>query len=626
VKARFLLKGYSCTENNCNGTNLDCILKLVCLDVVKLRTTFNEEQWYMTYTDSEIRQRLFIGEDQRWEFKEIKFKGDRPESPSRGDLADEITAFANANGGVLLCGVSDDGQLQGMSPKQLITLNQALVDVCSDSVDPPIRIHIYHRFLDDKAYLLVEVPKGDSAHERSGRAFIRVGGSKRQLSGDEKLRLAQSRAKSRYLWFDQQIVPDTGISTLDERLWEPLLSVEGQTDPLKALMNLSLLAMDETGAYRATVAGILLCTKSPQQWLPYAMIMATMYRGKDRASGQLDAQEIEGPLPQQIADAVRFVVRNMRVASRKTPAREDLPQYSKVSIFEAIVNAVVHRDYSISSSRIRLSMFKDRLEIDSPGQLPNGMTIEMISSKQSTRNETIASVFGRLPVDDIPGSEHRRYMMEKRGDGVSLIIKSTRETAGIEPRYTLLDQSNLILAIPAAKFELTPAEAIVTVHCESEPVMGVDILVLFPNKTWMRTTTDEAGEAALDLHSTHLPMTIFVAAPGYRAGLVHEWIPRQGGGLVGLTPLSTGGSEIFLESTGRVPGLYGRLNPIRDDHDRTYIYAQNIAVEGGRQQPVTFRLGKPLSLMDSYGVEMSVTIVSIIGSAVLIEYAKMEER
>ena len=141
-------------------------------------------------------------------------------------------------------------------------------------------------------------------------------------------------------------------------------------------MNLRLLTQDEVGVDRATVAGVLLCSPSPQNWLPQATIMATHYRGLDRASGQLDAQEIVGPLPSQIADAVQFVVRNMRVAARKTPKREEAPQYSKAAVFEAVVNAVAHRDYSVSSRRIRLSMFKDRLEIDSPGPLPNGMTIE----------------------------------------------------------------------------------------------------------------------------------------------------------------------------------------------------------------------------------------------------------
>ncbi|MCY4158750.1 MAG: hypothetical protein OXE92_06615 [Bacteroidetes bacterium] len=106
-------------------------------------------------------------------------------------------------------------------------------------------------------------------------------------------------------------------------------------------------------------------------------------------------------------------------------------------------------------------------------------------------------------------------------------------------------------------------------------------MVLFSNKTWKRTTTDEAGEAEFDLHSTHLPMTVFAAAPGYGAGMVDEWIPRQGGVLMELTPTETGGSVIFPDSNGRIPGLYGQLNPKRDSHDRTYLYAQNIAIEGG---------------------------------------------
>ncbi len=575
-------------------------------------------------TDEDIRLRLRLGEDHYWEFKQIKCKGDQPVSPKVGDLADEIIAFANADGGVLLCGVSDNGQLQGLSSRQLTSLNKSLSDVCSDSIDPPIRVEISHRVLDEKFYLYVRVPKGTSAHERSGRAFIRVGESKRKLTSDEKLRLTQSRSQSRYLWFDQQIVPHTGFNSLNERLWEPLLSVEAESDPIRALMNMGLLAIDETGTTRATVSGILLCTDSPVKWFPQAIIMATLYLGKDRASGQLDAQEIDGPLHWQIRDAVKFICRNMRVAARKNPAREDLPQYSKVAIFEAIVNAIIHRDYSIFSRRIRVSMFKDRIEVDSPGQLPNGMTIDMMISKQSTRNETLASVFGRLPVSSIPGSEHRRYMMEKRGDGVSLIVKSTREICGTAPVYEMVGDANLVLTIPSAKFELTPAEATVTVHSKSEPLSGVDVLILFPNKTWRRATTDVAGEAEFDLHSTHLPMTVYAAASGYTAAVVRQWIPRQGGVVVELHPLSTGGSIIFEDSAGRIPGLFGKVNPIRDDQDRTYLYAQNIAVDGGRQQPASFRYGNPISLVDSFGVEISIKILNIIGKAVLLEYVKVE--
>lgn len=330
----------------------------------------------MTVRDEDIRRQLRLGEDSRWEFKRIEFRGNTPINPRRENLADELGAFANAEGGIMLCGVADDGSIHGVSREQMAALDHLLVEVSTDSIEPPLRIDIHHRELDGKALLLVKVPRGEAVHERSGQAFIRVGATKRAMRGDERLRLAQNRAQNRYLWFEKQVVPETGFESLIERLWEPLLSVAGATDPRRGLMNLRLLAQDEAGLDRATVAGVLLCTPSPQDWFPQATIAATHYRGMDRASGQLDAQEMGGPLPDQIADAVQFVVRNMRVAARKTPEREDVPQYSKPAVFEAVVNAVAHRDYSISSRRIRLSMFKNRLEIDSPGQLPNGMTIE----------------------------------------------------------------------------------------------------------------------------------------------------------------------------------------------------------------------------------------------------------
>ena len=574
--------------------------------------------------DEDIRRQLRLGEDSQWEFKQIEFRGDTPASPRRDDWADELGAFGNADGGIMLCGVSDDGTIQGMSREQMVTLDHLLVEVSTDVLEPPLRIDVHHRELDGRAFLLVVVPRGESLHERSGKAFIRVGATKRRLRRDEGLRLAQNRAQNRYLWFDKQLVPETGFESLSERLWEPLLSVAAAGDPRRGLLNLRLLAQDETGVDRATVAGLLLCAHSPQDWLPQATIVATHYRGLDRSSGQLDAQEIGGPLPAQIADAVQFVVRNMRVSARKTPEREDVPQYSKAAVFEAIVNAVAHRDYYMSSRRIRLSMFKDRLEVDSPGQLPNGMTIDSMEASQATRNEVIASVFGRIPVANVAGSNHRRYLMERRGDGVTIIRKETQEATGLPPEYTLVDESSLVLRIPAVKLELVPADATVTVHCGGEPLAGIEVLALFPNKTWVRATTDESGDAALDLYTTNLPMTIYAASPGYTAGLERAWTPHRGGLLLELEPLESGGAAIFAQSTGHLPGLRGRLNPIRDTSDRTYLYADNIAIDEGRQQPVSFRPGKPMRLTDAHGAELSVTILDILGQSTLIEYRPFE--
>ena len=92
----------------------------------------------MIYSDEEIRRRLELGEDSGWEFKAVEFVGDRPKSPGRENLADEIAAFANAGGGVLLCGVTDDGSLQDMSRRQIVALDNLLVEASTDAVRPPV--------------------------------------------------------------------------------------------------------------------------------------------------------------------------------------------------------------------------------------------------------------------------------------------------------------------------------------------------------------------------------------------------------------------------------------------------------------------------------------------------------
>ncbi len=580
----------------------------------------------MAISTDDVRRQLRLGEDSRWEFKQIEFRGERPVSPRRDDLADELAAFANARGGVLVCGVTDDGEVQGMSRAQMDALDRILSDACADSIKPPIVVEITrHELGDGKPLLVVEVAPGDAQHDSPGGSYQRVGSSKRRMTPDQRLRLAQQRGQSRFLWFDRQPVPETGFETLSERLWKPLVSVAGAVDPPRALQNLRLLALDDGDALRATVAGILLCSETPEKWFPNAVVMATRYRGVDRASGQLDAQEIVGPLQRQLADAVRFAVRNMRVAARKAPGRIDMPQYSAEALFEALVNAVAHRDYSISGRRIRLSMFNDRLEIDSPGALPNGMTITNMEASQATRNEVIASVFGRLSVGDVPGSENRQFLMERRGDGVMIIVRRTRETAGRPPVYALIDESNLQLTIPAAELEPTPARAVITVRSAGQPLAGVEILALFPNRTWQRAATGEAGEAAVELHSTHLPMTVYAAAPGYAAHVEREWTPSRGALALELPALPQGGAAVFPEAVGHLPGLRGRLNPKLDALERTYLYADNISINDGTQQPVHFAFGEDLRLTDAFGYELLVRIVDIAGRSALVEYRAAPE-
>ena len=240
----------------------------------------------MAYTDDEIRRQLRLGEDSAWEFKSVDSRSSDPARRRRDGWADEIAAFANARGGVLLLGVTDAGDVPGMSRGQLDALESQVREICTDSIKPVIRIETYRRELDGRSFLLVSIPEGDAQHDSPGGSFVRVGSARQPMSSDERMRLAQRRGQARFSGFDEQTVAGTGFATLDGELWKPLLSAEGLRDPQLGLEKLGLLRTDGQGAVTATVAGILTCARQPREFVPGAEITAVRYKGADRASGQ----------------------------------------------------------------------------------------------------------------------------------------------------------------------------------------------------------------------------------------------------------------------------------------------------------------------------------------------------
>ncbi len=206
------------------------------------------------------------------------------------------------------------------------------------------------------------------------------------------------------------------------------------------------------------MSGVLMASQDPRKYLPNAFIQAVAYRGDSstpaaEASGyQLDAADIVGPLDRQVGEALRFVMRNMRVGARKDVGRRDVPQYDLAAVFEALVNAVAHRDYAIYGSKIRLRMYSDRLELFSPGALANTMTVESLTLRQSARNEVLTSLLARCP---LPGNlpelqSDRGTMMDKRGEGVRIILERTEALSGKRAEYRILDGEELQLILPAA--------------------------------------------------------------------------------------------------------------------------------------------------------------------------------
>ena len=141
-------------------------------------------------------------------------------------------------------------------------------------------------------------------------------------------------------------------------------------------------------------------------------------------------------------------MRDMLIPAKKDLGRVDYPQYSRRAVFEAIVNAVAHRDYSIHGARIRLFMFADRLELCVPGPLPNTMSIEAMTSMSLPRNDVLCSLLARIPVH-APDLE-RAYLMDKRGAGVDVILNESLVLSGRLPLYRQIADMELQLTIYAA--------------------------------------------------------------------------------------------------------------------------------------------------------------------------------
>ncbi len=404
-----------------------------------------------------LLRQIRLGEDTSLELKAVCFKGDRVSDPKKESLADGIAAIANTHDGVLVLGVNDKTrEVDGIPVEKLELIEHYVFEACTDSIKPPVMFRSFRMEIPDstgtpRAVLKVEIPRSLFVHESPGGYFFRQGSSKRKMPPDYLARLFQQRSQARLIRFEEQVVPGTSLADLSEPLWRRY-TTRSSEEADGVLLKRSLLSKEESGLIRCSVAGILMCSERPDQFLASAYIEAVRYRGTRQDSNyQTDAQKICGPLDAQINQAMSFLKRNQTVFAVKVPHRVETPQFSERAVFEAIVNAVAHRDYSVSGSKIRFFIFDDRLEIYSPGGLPNTVTVDSMALRQATRNELITSLLAEAPVPYVIGDVGRGFFMEKRGDGVPIILHESTKLSGQEPKYRLIDDSELLLTIWGAR-------------------------------------------------------------------------------------------------------------------------------------------------------------------------------
>ena len=401
------------------------------------------------------------------QFGDVRFSGWRVSVPDTELVADELSAFANSRGGVFVFGVEDrTREVVGIPADRLDTVVDYIKEVCATSIDPPIedlaldRLRLPTDAGEEVAVIKVEIPRSLFVHRSPGGFLHRVADSKRSMSTEYLARMFQQRSQTRLIRFDEQIVEGAGIEHLTPDLWERFRTPRSDDDRDTFLRKLGFVGSAEEGTLRPTVAGVLIGSEDPRRWLPNAYVQAAAYRGDEIHAGskeatyQLDAADLSGPLDRQIVEACRFVVKNMTTAAFKTMGRVDRPQYDMAAIFEAVANAVAHRDYSVYGSKIRLRLFENRLEIYSPGAIANSLAIDSLRYRQSARNEAVCSLLAKCPApDELWLVTDRTNIMDKRGEGVPVILDNSARLSGKEPQYRLIDDAELLLTIYAATSE-----------------------------------------------------------------------------------------------------------------------------------------------------------------------------
>jgi predicted HTH transcriptional regulator len=352
----------------------------------------------------EVVNELRLGEDSRRQFKANLTN---PEQ-----AAAEITAFLNSSGGRVFVGVGDDGAITGLDAENIRRINQLLTNVATQNVRPPASIRTQTIRIDGHIIMLVEVPDGLNKPycDNEGRFWIKNGVDKRKVTSPEELqRLFQSGAK---LFADERPVPETSIDDLDTSVFADFYfrKTGSRLDSaiLPAGRILEALGFMKKGSI--TLAGLLLMGKDLSRHAPLFQIAAASFPGTSLADDAfLDKTELKGRLPEQFAGAMNFLERNLRHVQENPAEGFNQPgilEISRDALQEVLVNALVHRDYLINAS-IKLFVFSDRVELMSPGILPNSLTVEAVKMGVSVpRNSVLLS--------------HAQYVMPYSGLGSGL--------------------------------------------------------------------------------------------------------------------------------------------------------------------------------------------------------------
>ena len=379
----------------------------------------------------EVKELIANGEGVSLEFKR--------EEEHNNDFAKTIVAFANTNGGKILVGVSDEGEIIGVT--KVDEFMRRIDDVAFNKCSPPITILQEPVQIDNKQIVIIDIAKGiQRPYQFRGKFYIRSSNRVREATREEVLRLFQS---SGTIVYDEIPVSQADLYDIDfdkfKQFCEEYLDLvieEDKKEELEYYLRNFHLIKEKI----PTITGVLFFGKDPQKFLSQARIVCARIDGDDLSLEPSDKKDISSAIPKMIEECERYLRLNLEekhiIKDFNPEVVEEIPL---TALREAIINAIAHRDYTINAP-IRIIIFANRIEIHSPGRLPNTVTVDSmkVGGSHVPRNPTIYNLLVKMK------------MVTDLGSGVKRMIKLVKENTGLDVEI-IESENEVVVVIPRKK-------------------------------------------------------------------------------------------------------------------------------------------------------------------------------
>ncbi|MDF2577302.1 MAG: hypothetical protein K0S74_786 [Chlamydiales bacterium] len=341
------------------------------------------------------------------EGKTLEFKRDLS---SIQPILKTLIAFANTAGGILIIGRDDKGNILGI--EDIFEAEEKIANSIADNIMPSLMPEIEIISVKGKSLLVVRVThwRGPFYLKSKGAnagVFIRLGSTNR-VAGEELLEeLNRTRSK---IFFDQQACLETNSNDLDMKKIKQAFASEDRKIDQHKLIGLGVL-VEYSQKLVCSNGGVVLFGKDQirKGLFPNTIVRCARFAGIEKVDF-IDQYEVEGTILEAVEEVLKFIRRNTSLGAKiEGPRRKDVPEYSLLIIREVLINALVHADYSIRGMSPRVSIFSNRMEIESPGMLPFGYTLDdFMAGVSRVRNKVITRVFRELKLMEEWGTGYKR--------------------------------------------------------------------------------------------------------------------------------------------------------------------------------------------------------------------------